>query len=276
MKTLVWLLFATSLAAQSPEGPGSYTAGRFVAYNYGQWSLQIYSFPSGTGSKTFTVVTPTVQLPDGRKIMPFNTNAPIFVGTEQVTPSAISGCTISNPQIGVCSITATFSNAHTTADVVRSATYGLQEALNDAGILGGIVTIDGSWALLGGTTQIKSAATIPSSTAIEDVRSSTGGSVTVASGALALATSAISSGACQTVTQGSVNSAAATGVLTTDAISFTPNGSIKAVTGYVPSTSGGLTITAYPTANFVNFDVCNWTSGSVTPGAVTLNWRVVR
>jgi hypothetical protein len=26
----------------------------------------------------------------------------------------------------------------------------------------------------------------------------------------------------------------------------------------------------------VNFDVCNWTSSSITPGAVTLNWRVVR
>ena len=100
--------------------------------------------------------------------------------------------------------------------------------------------------------------------------------VTVASGALALATSSISTASCQTVTQGSVNSAAATGALTTDVIAFTPNGSIKAVTGYVPATTGGLTITAYPTAGYVNFDVCNWTSGSVTPGAVTVNWRITR
>jgi hypothetical protein len=99
---------------------------------------------------------------------------------------------------------------------------------------------------------------------------------TVASGALALATSAISSQACQTVTQGSVNSAAATGVATTDVIAFTPNASIKAVTGYAPLTTGGLTIVAYPTSGYVNFDVCNWSASPITPGAVTLNWRVTR
>jgi hypothetical protein len=102
------------------------------------------------------------------------------------------------------------------------------------------------------------------------------GTQTIASGSLALAVSSIGSGACQTVTAGSVNSAAATGVATTDAITFTPNGSIKAVTGYVPATTGGLTIAAYPTSGYVNFDVCNWTSGAIVPGAVTLNWRVTR
>ena len=100
--------------------------------------------------------------------------------------------------------------------------------------------------------------------------------ITVASGSLALATSEIASAACQTVSAGSVNSAAATGVVTTDVISFTPNATIKAVTGYVPATTGGLTITAYPTSGYVNFDVCNWTAGAVTPGAVTVNWRVSR
>lgn len=104
---------------------------------------------------------------------------------------------------------------------------------------------------------------------------SIGGGV-ITSGSLALATGSISSGSCQTVTAGSVNSASAPLVGTTDVITFTPNASIKAVTGYAPSTSGGLTITAYPTAGYVNFDVCNWTSGSITPGAVTLNWKVVQ
>ncbi len=102
------------------------------------------------------------------------------------------------------------------------------------------------------------------------------GAITVASGSLALSTSEIAAGACQTVTQGSVNSAAATGVATTDVISFTPNATIKAVTGYVPLTAGGLTITAYPTAGYVNFDVCNWSAAAITPGAVTINWRVTR
>jgi hypothetical protein len=99
---------------------------------------------------------------------------------------------------------------------------------------------------------------------------------TIASGTLTLATSAISAGSCQSITAGSVNSAAATGVLTTDTVTFTPNGSIKAVTGFTPGTSGGLTVTAYPTAGYVNFDVCNWSAASITPGAVTLNWKVTR
>lgn len=101
-------------------------------------------------------------------------------------------------------------------------------------------------------------------------------SAPIASGSLALATTSINAGACQTVTPGSVNSAAAVGVLTTDVISWTPNGSLKAVTGFVPGTTGGLSIVAYPTAGYANFDVCNWSSASITPGAVTLNWKVAR
>lgn len=94
---------------------------------------------------------------------------------------------------------------------------------------------------------------------------------TIASGTAPLGTSAISPAACA-----SVVTLAAAGVASTDAIIWTPNASIKAVTGYAPSTSGGLSISAYPTSGNVNFDVCNWSAGSITPGAVTLNWRIVR
>lgn len=93
----------------------------------------------------------------------------------------------------------------------------------------------------------------------------------IGSGTAALGTSSISSGACATVV-----TVSATGVASTDTITWTPNASIKAVTGYTPATTGGLSIAAYPTANNVSFDVCNWSSGSITPGAVTLNWKVVR
>ena len=93
----------------------------------------------------------------------------------------------------------------------------------------------------------------------------------IASGTSALGTSSIASGACATVV-----TTTATGTASTDTIEWTPNASIKAVTGYTPATTGGLSIAAYPTSGNVNFDVCNWSSGSLTPGAVTLNWRVVR
>jgi hypothetical protein len=68
----------------------------------------------------------------------------------------------------------------------------------------------------------------------------------------------------------------ATGVATTDTLTTGFNGDPTAVTGYIPSTSGMLSIIAYPTANNVNFKVCNNTASSITPGAITLNWRVVR
>jgi len=102
--------------------------------------------------------------------------------------------------------------------------------------------------------------------------SAAGGSTqTIAAGTAVLGTSAITSGACATAV-----TATATNTATTDTISFTPNADITAVTGYAPVTTGGLAIYPYPTANNVNFKVCNPTSSSITPGAVTLNWRVTR
>jgi hypothetical protein len=97
------------------------------------------------------------------------------------------------------------------------------------------------------------------------------GTTTVASGTSALGTSAIVSAACATVVTTS-----ATGTATTDVVTASFNGDPTAVTGYIPLTTGMLTIISYPTANNVNFKVCNNTSASITPGAITLNWRVVR
>lgn len=96
-------------------------------------------------------------------------------------------------------------------------------------------------------------------------------STTIASGATAMGTGAITSGACATAVTGT-----ATGTLTTDVITASFNGDPTAITGYIPSTSGMLTIIAYPTADTANFKVCNNTGASITPGAVTINWRVVR
>jgi hypothetical protein len=96
------------------------------------------------------------------------------------------------------------------------------------------------------------------------------GTVTVASGAKALDTDAIASTACDTMT------ATATGAASTDTVTWTPNADITAVTGYAPVTTGGLSIYMWPTTDTLNIKVCNPTSSSITPGAVTLNWRIVR
>jgi hypothetical protein len=96
--------------------------------------------------------------------------------------------------------------------------------------------------------------------------------VLIASGTAAMNTGAVASGACETVVMVS-----ATGVATTDTITVGFNGDPTAVTGYGASATGAvLSIYPYPTSGNVNFKVCNSTSASITPGALTLNWRVVR
>lgn len=95
--------------------------------------------------------------------------------------------------------------------------------------------------------------------------------VTIASGTSAMGTSGITTGTCA-----SVVTTSATGVATTDVIQYTPNADPTGVTGYAVSATGSLYIWAYPTANNVNFRVCNNTSGTLTPSALTLNWKVVR
>lgn len=94
---------------------------------------------------------------------------------------------------------------------------------------------------------------------------------TIASGATALATSAIASATCT-----SAQTATATGAATTDAVAANFSADPTAVTGYVPLTTGMLTIIPWLTLNTINFKVCNNTAASITPGAVTINWRITR
>jgi len=98
-----------------------------------------------------------------------------------------------------------------------------------------------------------------------------GCTLTIASGAKALATSAIASEGCT-----AAQTTSATGILTTDAISWSFNADVTAVTGYAPLMAGGLTVYVYPTSNTFNVIVCNPSASSITPGAATINWRVVR
>jgi hypothetical protein len=91
----------------------------------------------------------------------------------------------------------------------------------------------------------------------------------IANGTIALGTSLIASGAC-----GTAATAAGTGIATTDVIDVGFNTDPTAVTGY--TSSAMLTLVIYPTANTVNVKQCNLTASSITPSALTLNWRVRR
>ena len=98
-----------------------------------------------------------------------------------------------------------------------------------------------------------------------------GPALTIAKGTAAMGTASISSGACATTV-----SVTAAGVATTDNIEADFNADPTSTTGFAPGGTGIQTIIKFPTANAVNFDVCNNTTSDITPGAVTLNWRVLR
>jgi hypothetical protein len=183
--------------------------------------------------------------------------------------------------------TGTVTSVGFTGGLITVATATTTPALTVAGTSGGVVYFSSAstWAssallaanaiMIGGGSGAAPSTTTTGSgvlTAIGNAISANGGlTTTVASGSTAMGTGAIGSGACATVV-----TATATNTTTTDAMEVAFNADPTAVTGYVPSVSGMLSIIYYPTANTANFKVCNNTGASITPGAVTINWRVLR
>lgn len=194
-----------------------------------------------SGSFTITLVANTIQPPTGQLIRVINYGA----GTVTI---ARSGQTI-NGGTGSLALPAASATAPTYAEITSDGTNYFASLFAGAG---GAITINGVSCSVGGSC------TVPAS-------------VTIASGATAMGTSAISPNVCATVV-----TVSATGVLSTDVIGWTPNADVSGTTGYGKSATDGLIIYPYPTADNVNFAVCNATGTSITPGAITLNWRVVR
>ena len=97
------------------------------------------------------------------------------------------------------------------------------------------------------------------------------GAKVIANGTATLGTGAITANTCA-----SVVTVTATGAATTDAAEWIPNADISGTTGYGVATTDGLKVYPYITTNNINFKVCNGTGLSITPGAVTLNWVIVR
>lgn len=167
----------------------------------------------------------------------------------------------------------TAASNFTNGDVVQAA--GANKTTSDAGFLAANVVTNATGNASGANEVLSSAGANKTAKDSGIAAPTAAGSAImaqrIASGTSALATGAISSATCATVV-----TTTATGTATTDVVSASFNGDPTAVTGYVPLTAGMLTIIAYPTANNVNFKVCNNTSSSITPGAITLNWVVVR
>lgn len=184
-------------------------------------------------------------------------------------PSAATLTTSNGWYVTACNIAAgTQTITPTTSTIAGAATYVLPAGSVTAPKCIGIVSDGTNYSIV--PDYFRFGANVETAAGL--ALSAAGGlTSTVAAGTSALATGAITSATCATAV-----TTAATNTATTDVISWGFNGDPTGVTGYTPVTTGALTIFAYPSANNVNFKVCNLTSASITPGAITLNWRVAR
>lgn len=278
--------FTGSVTMANLSGPVTITSNSASAFAVG---------PNGATNPAFQVDSSVSSAATGIKIgtAAAGNGANLLV----ISSAANEGLGINAKGSGVINIGSISTGAVTiTPNVTHSGTTTLSGALTYGGVtLNNAVTGTGNMVLstspvlttpnLGTPSAITltSATGLPLSTGISGLGtgvaaqlanavSAAGGSTqTIAAGTAALATGAIGSGACATAV-----TSTATNTATTDVVLASFNGDPSAVTGYIPSTSGMLTILVYPTANAANFKVCNNTAGSITPGAITLNWRVVR
>lgn len=238
---------AITVTLPDPSG-GNFAAGWTVSFrNLGAGTVTVNRQTSSTidGANSFTLIT-------GQGLDIYSDGTNYFTQQGSARIAAVSG-------LGTGVATAAAAAVNTNGGLLTAATAAI--AAN------AIVTGSGSGTALTGTTPGTGVLT-----ALAANISAVGGlPKVVAAGTSALGTSAISSGACATVVTTS-----ATGTATTDVILVGFNGDPTGVTGYGASANGMLTIINYPSADNVNHKVCNNTGSSVTPGAVTLNWRVLR
>jgi len=99
---------------------------------------------------------------------------------------------------------------------------------------------------------------------------------TICSGTMTLGTTAMSSGTKFGASASAPLTATCTGAATSDNVMIDFASDPSGVTGYAPSANGTLTIVKWVTANTLNLYQYNDTANSVTPGAMTVNYRVVR
>ena len=269
---------------------------------------------SGTISATYVInaqtgTTYTVLSTDASKLVTFSNSGAIAVtlpqatgsfaagfafdvqnlgaGAVTITPTTSTingGATLVIPQNYGCSIVSDGTNwqvSQCTAVIPKAtaSAFGLSEPDNvtikaTAGVYADQYPTSGDIMVSAGNGAVPTGI-VPGTgvaTALANNLSAAGGvTSTIASGTAAMGTGAISSATCATVV-----TVTAINVATTDTVLASFNGDPTAVTGYTPATTGMLTIISYPTSGNVNFKVCNNTSSSITPGAITLNWRVVR
>ncbi|MGD0729809.1 MAG: hypothetical protein ABR956_00995 [Terracidiphilus sp.] len=239
----------------------AYVNGQTNINSQGATGVAINNASSGSGTGGLTVYAGGSN---------YNTMIAAFTGTTSIRFPGLAASSGHNcAQFDTSGYLTNTGGPCGTANQAATQTWNAAQTFNNgdlvlAGSSSGSTTVETA-ATGGGTVVLPAAVNSPAK--IPQV---------IFAGSIALATSSILSGACQTVTAGSVNSVAATSVASTDIIDWSPQTSLQSVSGYGVSTGGALSIDAYPTAGYINLNVCNHTAGSVTPGALTLNVRVIR
>lgn len=283
---------ATHVGAFTLDTKGRITAASSVAISgsggASQFSQILDFLPVVTSTTVATITNNSLASRKliGNKIFPFNDNATCTTPVGTVTGTDLVYAYIDKDGLrkfgglGVEVTSCTVAGAGVPAFVTGLSTYPTNSwpigtftvnSSNNFTAINDDRSFNSTFVLLAGDSLI--AYSFDSNgNASSAVTTGTGGvALNIASGASALGTSAIASAACATVV-----TPTATGVVSTDVVTASFNGDPTGVTGYVPLSTGMLAIVVYPTTDHVNFKVCNNTASSITPGAITLNWRVNR
>jgi len=176
----VLILTAGAFGQVSNIQQHNYYASDFAyGWNNSTPGLGVGSGNNVAGTYTITLNYGFTQTPSGLQFSPMNASAPFIIGSgssmETVAATSISSISCSTPYVyQTCQVTAAFAYGHGPGDTVRSATAGLQEAI-DYGYLvgGGKITIDALWTQLGGSNVILIAALPYPSVFIQDDRGPT-------------------------------------------------------------------------------------------------------
>jgi hypothetical protein len=157
--------------------------GQFTQSAYANYAVQGTNFVPA-GSQVLNLNTSTILLSDSRTALPFLVGTPLTVdnGTlQEVVTITQANCTVPNQP---CTIVATFTHPHSAPFRVATATFGLQEAINDAfNNGGGTVLVDGFY-----TTGLLTSAVAYSNVALQIPRAGTFTVYTDTAGVYALQT----------------------------------------------------------------------------------------